>query len=226
VTRESDWKAAVERGLVYAFDDRLAPHYERHLIEECSYATPDVVADVMAEVVTEARDHRAERWLDIGAGTGLVGKAVARRGVAIELVALDVSEPMLGLIDCPCYVERVIGNASISLPFDDGSFDGVVAAGLLEHIVDPAPLFRKAARALRPAGHFAFTFPPNTLGRAELWDSEEGLMSHDPTVIGTRLAAAGLSVTLERDYPAYTSGSKGWVTHHLVAGVEVARGSK
>src|SRR5215510_2631716 len=76
-------------GLAYALDERLAPHYERHLVEDCRYRSPDVVAEALRELGASGL------WLDIGAGTGLVGKATLRAGLAVELVALDVSPAML-----------------------------------------------------------------------------------------------------------------------------------
>ena len=233
--KEDDWRAEVRKGLDYALEERLAPHYERHLVDECGYRTPDEIAAAVADGwrrapppgdATFAAQSEKPLWLDMGAGTGLVGKAFDRLGLAVELVALDLSPAMLGLIDCPRYVRRTCADAAGPLPFTDASFDGVLAAGLLEHVLDPEPLFRNAARVLKRGGGFAFTFPPNDHGRTELLGTDEGLVSHDPATLRASLLAAGLSVTRELDYPAYGIGSRGWVTHHLVLGIEAARTSK
>jgi SAM-dependent methyltransferase len=200
-------------GLAYAMDERLAPHYERHLVEDCLYRTPDVVADVLARMCARGR------WLDLGAGTGLVGKALARGRVGVELVALDVSPAMLDLIETPSYVSRHCVDAARGLPFEDGAFDGVVAAGLFEHVADPAAVFRHAARVVVPGGGFAFTFPPNAAGRTELFDVEEALVSHDVDDMRALLASCGFRATVSASFPAYKSGTKGWVTHHVLAGI-------
>jgi SAM-dependent methyltransferase len=186
-------------GLAYALDGRLAALYERHMVGECGYRTPDMVADELGK----------GRWLELGAGTGLVGKAARARGIAIELVAVDISEPMLALLDCPLYVAQHVADATRVLPFDDASFDGALAAGLLEHVPDPAPLFRETARVLRSEGELVFTYPP----RADLGDE---LVTHEASAIRAALAESGLSLAKEIDYPAYLNGSKGWVTHRLV----------
>ena len=221
---------AVARGLAYAMEDRLAPHYERHIVEDCHYRTPDVVADALVGLpqslgsVSRPRLRRSlgsvhRLWLDLGAGTGLVGKAVVRKGLAVELFAIDLSEAMLALIDCPTYVDRRCSDAGASLPFPDAAFDGVLAAGLLEHVTDPGAVFRNAARVMKPGGAFVFSFPPNRAGRTELYDADEGLVSHDPVAIRACLGSLGLEVRREWDFPAYLSGSKGWVVHHLVVGI-------
>jgi predicted TPR repeat methyltransferase len=201
------------RGLAYAMDERLAPHYERHIVEDCRYRTPDVVAEALAALGASGL------WLDIGAGTGLVGKAALRAKVSVELVAVDVSQAMLDLIETPGYVARHRADAAEGLPFDGARFDGVVAAGLFEHIADPARVLRHAARVVKPGGGFAFTFPPNDAGRTELFDADEGLFSHDASAMRALLASFGLETIRDETFPAYVSGSKGWVTHQVLAGL-------
>jgi predicted TPR repeat methyltransferase len=198
-------------GLAYALDGRLAALYERHMVDECGYRTPDMVAD---ELAAAARDV-GPRWVELGAGTGLVGKAARARGISIELVAVDISESMLALIDCPLYVARHVADATSALPFEDASFDGAVAAGLLEHVPDPEPLLRNVARVLQ-GGELVFSYPPRA---ASLGDD---LVSHEPSAIREKLAACGFLPTKEIDYPAYLNGSKGWVTHRLVRCRKVA----
>jgi 2-polyprenyl-3-methyl-5-hydroxy-6-metoxy-1,4-benzoquinol methylase len=45
------------------------------------------------------------------------------------------------------------------LPFDDASFDVVVAGEILEHLADPASTVGHAFRVLRPGGHFVGSVP-------------------------------------------------------------------
>jgi predicted TPR repeat methyltransferase len=208
--------AIVRDGLAYAMDERLAPYYERHLVEECRYRTPDVAAELMASI--DARG----LWVDLGAGTGLVGKAITRRAIGVELVALDISEAMLGLIDAPSYIERRQADATLEIPFGEGHFDGAVAAGLLEHVTRPVHLFRNVARVVKANGAFVFTFAPNNAGRTELFDAGDGLVSHDIGEVREGLASVGFSVAREMDVQAYLPGPEGWVTHRIVVGVRRA----
>ncbi len=85
-------------------------------------------------------------------------------------------------------------------------------------MADPTPIFRNAARWMKPGGGFVFTFPPNHAGHTEVFDREDGLVSHDPSRVRASLGSVGLGVTREAAFPAYESGSMGWVVHHLVAG--------
>jgi predicted TPR repeat methyltransferase len=204
-----DLRADVRRGLAYALDERLAPHYERHLVRDCHYRTPSIIADTLRGLGAVRG-----RWLDAGAGSGLVGKAIAETGLPLELVAVDLSAPMLELIDCGTYVDRFVADCLVSLPFSDGAFDGAIAAGLLEHVVDAGRLLGNVARVIKPRGTLLFTFPPNETGRTEVFD--EGLVSHDGDAIRRAVDASGMLVIREVDYPAYLNGSKGWLTHRLV----------
>ncbi len=67
--------------------------------------------------------------LDLGAGTGVAGRAALAAG-ARRVVAVDLSEGMLrrGGGGCPVAADAV------ALPFRDGSFDLVVAAFCLNHL--------------------------------------------------------------------------------------------
>ncbi len=46
----------------------------------------------------------------------------------------------------------LLGDAGAALPFEDASFDGVVAKDLLEHLDDPVGTVREIRRVLRPGG--------------------------------------------------------------------------
>jgi SAM-dependent methyltransferase len=51
-----------------------------------------------------------------------------------------------------------VGDAT-TMPFADGSFDRVIAAEVLEHILDDQRAMNELARVLRPGGHAAVTVP-------------------------------------------------------------------
>jgi ubiquinone/menaquinone biosynthesis C-methylase UbiE len=202
--------SAVRKGLDYALEARLAPHYERHLVEECRYRTHEILADELA-LLEPIRG----RWVDIGAGSGLVGKAIAARQSGIELVAVDISPAMLELIEVSSYVEKHVADGT-AMPFPNASFQGALAAGLLEHVAEPRNLFIEVARVVRPAGFFLFSYPPNHEGTTQLFDAEQGLLSHDTAQIGAELNDAGLAMKKELDFPAYFNGSRGVAMHRLV----------
>lgn len=203
----------IESGLRYAMDARLAPHYERHMVGDCHYRTPDVVADALARLA-----HPHGSWLDLGAGSGLVGRALWARNIAADLVAVDVSQAMLDLIEGSPYVARHVADGNVALPFPDASFDGVLAAGVLEHVTHPSRLLSNALRVTRPGGALLFTYPPNRSGRTERCRHEDGLVSHDVERMTAEVELLGMSIAHQVEFPAYLIGSHGWIVHRLIVG--------
>lgn len=83
--------------------------------------------------------------LDAGAGTGVAGDALRRRG-ARSVVAVDLAHGMLAGARSPA----AVGDLT-RLPFRDGSFDLAAAAFSINHFEDPTPVLgelRRVAGAL------------------------------------------------------------------------------
>ena len=95
------------------------------------------------------------RVLDVATGPGYVAAEAVERGA--EPVGVDFSDTMLAHArgHVPD-VEFVLGDAT-ALPFDDASFDAVVAAFVLLHLGAPERAVSEAARVLKPGGRAAFT---------------------------------------------------------------------
>ena len=93
--------------------------------------------------------------LDVATGPGYVAARALERGA--EPVGLDFSATMLAhaRANVPG-VEFVHGDAT-ALPFEDASFDAVVAAFLLLHLGTPERAVAEAARVLKPGGKAAFS---------------------------------------------------------------------
>jgi SAM-dependent methyltransferase len=56
------------------------------------------------------------------------------------------------------YIDRHC-DLSQPLPFEDGRFDTIVLSDVLEHIAEPAQLWREMTRALAPGGHVIMNVP-------------------------------------------------------------------
>jgi demethylmenaquinone methyltransferase/2-methoxy-6-polyprenyl-1,4-benzoquinol methylase len=93
--------------------------------------------------------------LDLGAGTGAANPDLGDR----QIVALDPAPEMLGLNPAAM---RVVGKGE-SLPFPDGSFDGVFSAYVFRNLDSVEVTLREIARVLRPGGVAAIV----DLGRPE-----------------------------------------------------------
>ena len=97
------------------------------------------------------------RALEIGVGTGL---SFTHYPVAVELVGVDPSEPMLRrarkrAADLGRDVTFVAAPAE-TLPFPDDSFDTAVSLAVLCTVDDPSRALAEIRRVLRPAGRFVF----------------------------------------------------------------------
>lgn len=97
---------------------------------------------------------RCRRVLEVGCGTGRLARAIADRGTAVT--AVDASPEMIRLAR-----NRSSGAASIEfacgdfsdLPFDPGSYDGVVSVATLHHMSFPEAVARMK-RLVAPGGVF------------------------------------------------------------------------
>jgi ubiquinone/menaquinone biosynthesis C-methylase UbiE len=120
-----------------------------------------------------------DRVLDLGCGGGRHAFEVYRRGGNVVAFDLDPSEligvtGMFGAMQAAgeagpeartqtgpngsAGATAVSGDAG-AMPFGDGTFDRVIAAEVLEHILDDQRAMNELARVLRPGGLAAITVP-------------------------------------------------------------------
>ena len=160
---------------------------------------------------------RGDRVLDLGCGAGRHAFESARRGCVTvasdrdpdELRAVtDMFAAMdeAGEIDAPA--GQQLGHAVVAdataLPYPDASFDRIIAAEVLEHIVDDERAIAELARVLQPGGTIAVTVPARAAERV-CWALSADY--HAPAVpdghvriysageLRAKLAAAGLYVS-------------------------------
>ena len=93
--------------------------------------------------------------LDVATGPGHIAAAAARRGATV--VGVDVAEGMLARARAAHPEVMFRHGDAEALPFDDGSFDAVVAGFLLLHLGRPEQAAAEFARVLRPGGRVALT---------------------------------------------------------------------
>jgi ubiquinone/menaquinone biosynthesis C-methylase UbiE len=100
------------------------------------------------------------RVADIGCGSGAFTTLLAERGY--RATGLDISPKLIALARRKFPdIEFIEGDAE-KLPFDDGSFDGVLLSGLIHHFPDQRRLAAEVFRVLGPGGRFV-AFDPNRL---------------------------------------------------------------
>jgi ubiquinone/menaquinone biosynthesis C-methylase UbiE len=124
-----------------------APFYD-----EVENPTRDLDAAVVRRMLADAPGDAA---LELGCGTGKNTGFLAERFGAV--VAVDVSAAMLERAGAKlrrANVQLVRHDIRKPWPCADGRFDLVACNLVLEHIDDLRPVYREAARVLRPGGRF------------------------------------------------------------------------
>ncbi len=112
--------------------------------------------EVREAVLAAARILPEHTVLDVGAGTGFLTEAAARK--ARRVIALDFSESMLGEARNKVggIVEFRIGNAE-HLPLPDGSVDSVIGNMILHHCPNPDLAVKEMVRVLAPGGRLVLS---------------------------------------------------------------------
>ena len=96
-----------------------------------------------------------KRVLDLGCRSGALTRHLLDGNT---VVGLDVDRAALAKAEARG-IETVVGNVEEPLPFEDGSFDAVVAGELFEHLRFPDELVAEIRRVLRPGGVLVGSVP-------------------------------------------------------------------
>lgn len=110
----------------------------------------------------------AKTILDIGCGSAWVAKAFLPQAKIVY--SLDASEknPSEALKRYPSEHHYGVAGDAFALPFADNSFDAVIAAEIIEHVVDPASFVAEAVRVIKPGGRVIISTPYKEKLRYEL----------------------------------------------------------
>ena len=112
---------------------------------------------------------KGDRVLDMGCGGGRHAFALYRRGA--DVVALDMSEKDLVEVDAMFRAMELAGECTeggsattvrgdaYALPFEDSSFDRIVAAEIMEHLPEDELAMAELFRVARPGALIAVTVP-------------------------------------------------------------------
>jgi 2-polyprenyl-3-methyl-5-hydroxy-6-metoxy-1,4-benzoquinol methylase len=98
----------------------------------------------------------ARRVLDLGCATGALGAGLKERG-DVEVVGVEL-DPALAR-EAERRLDRVVVGSADDLGADLGRFDALVAADVLEHLVDPWTALRQAVDLLEPGGTVVVSLP-------------------------------------------------------------------
>ena len=139
--------------------DRVRAAFHCHAAEYETYASVQrqVVTRLLAHLDRERPSPRSA--LDIGCGTGMLLRGLARRFPDAALAGIDLAPGMVAAA-----VETLVGHGKVDLrpgdaeqlPFKDGSFDLVVSTSTFQWLEQLDTAFAEAYRVLAPGGSFRF----------------------------------------------------------------------
>lgn len=151
--------------------NRIYPNQHQSLLNaKCS---PETYNDFFAQRAASSfaqfgeLDFSNQEVLDIGSGLGANISFIAKAG-ARHITALDISEQQLSstkkmihnaVNDQQKTVSFVVADAA-NLPFENSSFNSMVAADTFEHIDNLSGAMKELARVLKPGGYLYAYFPP------------------------------------------------------------------
>ena len=173
-------------GYVTNLFDEVAQQFEHHLVNELEYQVPEALANlVQTELEADAF------VIDLGCGTGLVGKALAGSGV--RLTGIDLSARMLEIAaQRDAYAKLEQGElVDVLARMPAGSARAVLSADVFIYIGDLAAVFAAVARVLAPQGLFAFSVEGLESGSYQLQPT--GRYAQSPAYLRALAAKSGLA---------------------------------
>lgn len=182
-----DWltQSSSDPSEVGATYDRWAQSYD-HDLTSWSYQAPAVVTQTVLEHLPDAA-----YVLDVGCGTGLVGRELRSKGFAGRLLGLDIAAAALDVArKDDIYDSLEQANLQERLPLDDNTVDAVVCVGVMTYLPDVEAVWREFSRVTQPGGLVVAT------QRDDLWDDR------DCQGVVDRLQAEGVWTPLDITGPA------------------------
>jgi SAM-dependent methyltransferase len=187
VSRPALWR--LFRGPLRAQFEWLAPTWEAIRDEE-TLTTLNAALDRLEETPRQI--------LDVGTGTGIAARGLARRYPDAELAGVDLSPRMIEIArrllpdELGTRVRFEVADAS-KLPFGPGEFDLVVLLNMI-------PFFDELARVTAPGGTlvFAFSSGPDTPMYTSTGRLRKGLAPHGFDELEEVEAAGGTAVLARR----------------------------
>jgi SAM-dependent methyltransferase len=109
--------------------------------------------------------HASSRVLDVACGSGRTTLRIAQKTscavVGVDAHAAAIAEAHAAADELGLNARSTFHrlDAATRLPFDDGTFDGLVCIDAVNHLPDRAAIFADWARVLKPGGVLVFTDP-------------------------------------------------------------------
>lgn len=138
----------------YARDlfDRYADHFEDHLLSSLKYQVPFIIKEKLKTLNTS----KNSKVLDLGCGTGLLGKTIV--DLFPNLVGVDISSNMIEETrKKEIYTELYVNDIHEFLLKSVQDFDLIIAADVFIYIKDLQTVFSRVKEHLETDAYFIFT---------------------------------------------------------------------
>jgi 2-polyprenyl-3-methyl-5-hydroxy-6-metoxy-1,4-benzoquinol methylase len=184
----------------------------------------------LAEYV-EKGNHRI---LDVGCGAGYFGEYLKQQGCASEVVGIEINiiaaeEAITKLDHVLCANLNQTSVIDVLKDFDKASFDYIVCADVLEHLIDPWEVLAQLVSYLKPNGRLVVSIPNVRHWSVWLplifqghWEYREaGIMDRTHLRFFTRVSAIELLNRAGLDVATYYPliGGKSRLIHNLSMGL-------
>jgi len=97
--------------------------------------------------------------LDVGCGNGWVAKEFLPKGKQVYSLDISVTNPAKAIKLYQYEKHFGITADSFHLPFNDNSFDCVIASEIIEHVFNPAAFIKELFRVVKKGGSLIITTP-------------------------------------------------------------------
>jgi SAM-dependent methyltransferase len=148
---DAAWVEPAYRKLAFG----VIPAYRHFELRQARYL------DMVPSIQALAHDRGPLRILDIGAGTGSAKQFLDHAGVAADWTGIEI-DPQRATICRRLGYQNILDQHDLEqqqLPFEDHSFDVVIASHILEHLVDDAAALADWYRLLTPGGRLLIGVP-------------------------------------------------------------------
>jgi SAM-dependent methyltransferase len=140
------------------FDPNVVARYERETWSRCADSYAETFAGITGEtvpLVAEAAEiGPGMDVLELGSGPGHVAAFLSEAGARVT--GVDFSSDMVEVAQ-KLHPHLTFQQADAEqLPFEEDSFDAVVANFVVHHLARPEIVFSEVRRVLKPGGRFAF----------------------------------------------------------------------
>ena len=108
------------------------------------------------QILQEYVKNKELKIIDVGCGTGLVGRELERAGF-VNFDGIDISKEMIDIAKRRGYSNLFIGSLNDKLPFTDSEYDAALCVGVFTHGHIGSDRLDELVRIVKPGGIICFT---------------------------------------------------------------------